>query len=620
MPRSTLHDLALLTLLSGLVYFTGLTTQGLANWQEAQRAQVAREMQDRGDWIVPRESGRPYLNKPPAMYWAQLGLASLRGARASELDLRLTVALGGWLGVIATYFVARRLLTPVMSPERERGDSDEHSNPVADAPGSSEAAWWSSLLLATGLLYVRSSRIGELDILLIAPTVVVVGAVHAAWRSHLLGRRTHWGAVALATLAASAAMLVKGPPGLFVAALASYGGITLWAGLQTGDPRPATGPVALRPGSRTTRTGAALGAAALAVTAGAMTEHPLLSLDGVGGLLAFAAIGGGLGTLAVQLARGRMPTLVVAYSRTHPFLVLGAPLAILAGWFWLVARRLGGWDAVRGTISGEAGDNVRPLVLASPLNNLEAASYGVGLGSLAAILACVWLVRRRPTLPAGWWMVTAWVLLGLSAMSLFGKGVPRYLTPVWPGIAIAGGAWLAWKLRHMRRPWRLRGPVLAAVLALAAGQAWWYGLARAHPPAWLTRIAGTLPSPSPRDFLAALLARPDVDRVRLGTFEFDTAQIDYYAGERVPSFVDDPPRPGIAIVQPRRITDLAARLARERTPLVLLIRDSQPASMDPARALDRLRALFTVEPLAPLPRYTIDNGRTEVIAVRVSPR
>jgi hypothetical protein len=363
-----------------------------------------------------------------------------------------------------------------------------------------------------------------------------------------------------------------------------------------------------------------IGAAALTLTATAMTEEPLLSLDGLTGLAAFALIGAGLGLTAVQLARARLVALVVAYSRTHPVLVLGVPLAVLAGWFWLVAQRLGGWDAVRGTIAGETGDNVRPLVLASPLNNLEALSYGVGLGSLLALVACLWIVRRRPALPVGWWMVAAWVLLGVSAMSLFGKGVPRYLTPVWPGVAIAGGTWLASKLRGMSRPWMLRGPVLAAVLALAAGQAWWYGWARAAPPAWLTRLTGTLPSPSPREFLAALLVQPGVERHRIGTFEFDTAQIDYYARARVPTYLDDPPRPGIAVVQPRRITDLAARVARERTPFVLLIRNSQPDSMDPAPALDRLRRWFRVEPLPRLPRFTIDNGRTEVVAVRLTPK
>src|SRR5690606_5322492 len=36
--------------LCAVTFFIGLTTHGLTNWQEAQRALVAREMAQRGDW------------------------------------------------------------------------------------------------------------------------------------------------------------------------------------------------------------------------------------------------------------------------------------------------------------------------------------------------------------------------------------------------------------------------------------------------------------------------------------------------------------------------------------------------------------------------------------------
>src|SRR5207248_897606 len=93
-----------------LVYLPGLTTQGLANWQESQRALVAREMQSRGEWIVPTVEGRPYLAKPPMIYWCQIAIARARGAVSGEFELRLTVALAGWAGVLATYLVGRRML------------------------------------------------------------------------------------------------------------------------------------------------------------------------------------------------------------------------------------------------------------------------------------------------------------------------------------------------------------------------------------------------------------------------------------------------------------------------------------------------------------------------------
>src|SRR5687768_2218011 len=104
--RTPFLHLLLLTAVCGLTYLPGLTAHGLTNWQEAQRALVAREMQSRGEWIVPTVNDRPYLAKPPMIYWWQLAIAKARGAQSGEFELRLTVALAGWLGVVALYLVA----------------------------------------------------------------------------------------------------------------------------------------------------------------------------------------------------------------------------------------------------------------------------------------------------------------------------------------------------------------------------------------------------------------------------------------------------------------------------------------------------------------------------------
>jgi hypothetical protein len=609
--RSVPRDLACLSVLCGLVYFTGLTTHGLTNWQEAQRAQVAREMQQAGDWVVPRIEGRPYLNKPPMIYWCQLALASLRGSATGELDLRLTVALAGWLGVLGTYIVTRGVLRPVVStPDPER------------AAWGDDAAWWSSLFLATGLLYVRSSRIGELDILLVPFTVTAVGAIHAAWRSYLHLGRTNWAAVLLAAAAACGSMLTKGPPGLLVIVLAGYGGMLLWASWQVvKGAGPTTDPVQIdsRRCPPAVAVISALAGLGLAVVAAALSRTPPLSLAGLGGLGMFALIGaGGAATLARLALPGRCRALFAAWSRTHPLIVVLAPVGALALWGWAVATRLGGTAAIEGTIRGEANDNLRPLVLESPLNNLEASGYGVGLGSIATLIGVVWLWRRRPTLPIGWWMLAAWVLLGLAAFSVSGKGVPRYLTPLWPGIAIVGGSWLAWRVRRGARPRMLAAAVLVLVAVLAMGQAWWYGWGREHPPAWIPDQS----APCPRAFLEELLAPGNgVDPARLGTFEFDTPQMDYYVGRAVPSYMDSDPKPNLAGVGPATILDIRGLLSREGGSYTLLIRRSQPAILDSAPAEERLReAGFHLEVLPIRARFTIDKGRTEIAAARISLR
>lgn len=578
----------------GVVFFVGPTTRGLANWQEAQRALAAREMQQRGDWIVPTIDGRPYLNKPPLFYWVQLAIAGVRGAELGELDLRLAVALCGWAGVLATYLLAKRLLAP---------------GPGEDAEYPRRAALWAALFLATGVLYVRSSRIGELDIAIVPFAVGAIAAVHAAWRAHLHRGRTSWLAVGVAALCASGAMLAKGPPALLAVALGAYGGIALWAAIGAaweeepdgaGDGR-ASGGAALRALAGYV-VGAVVFMAAGIWSSWSVTRWP----DRLSGLVLLDPMGGFVGAMIGALcSRRAIGAAWGAFSRTHPLVVLGVPA--LALWAWLAAARSRiGEGPVAGTIRGEAAGNVRPFLLEAPLNNVEAAAYGVGVGSAAALMACVWLARSRPRLTPGLSIIAAWTALNLVAFSVLGKGVPRYLTPVWPAIAMLGGAWFAWRPSGRPRPAAVRVSVGAAVVALAAGQAWWYGL------------RGAEQTHSPRELIAELMASPlSVDPARLATFEFDTPQVDFYAGERVESFVDTVPRPGLAGVGPRTIDDLRGLV--ESGPYTVLIRAAQPSFLDAEPAAERLRAAgLRVEPITTRASWRIDNDRTDVVAVRVA--
>lgn len=566
-----LRDVLLLTALCAAAYVFGLTDHGLTNWQEAQRALVAREMQARADWIVPTVDGRPYLAKPPLIYWSQLAIATLRGTTTGEFELRLTVALAGWLGVLATYLVARR----------ELGDL---------------AARWSALFLATGLLYVRSARIGEIDILIIPFAVAAIGAIAAAWRTHLDRNRTNLPAVALAALASALAMLAKGPPALLVIGLAGYGAIALHHAWSTSWSR------------RDWITGAA--AAVLLASASAwLARDERWDADAVIGLLLMAALAVPLGaTLARLAAPARLIAIFRAYAHTHPIAVLGLPILALWGWGKLVESRIGP-EAVRAAARTEAADNLRLLVPESPLNNLEAAAYGAGLGSILAIAAAAHLMRRREPITPRLWVLIAWAGGGLIAFSLLGKGVPRYLTPLWPALAMLGGWFFAGALSRVRSPQRLAWWAAAAVIAFALGQGWWYGHERER------RFADRCP----RAFLAELLAVPGVDRARLAMFEFETPAIDFYAGVPVEALADVEPRPGLVGVGPRTIADLRADMERSGKPWTLLIRATQPADQDPRPALDRLRdAGLAAEPIPLNTRFTIDNRRTEVRAVRVT--
>ncbi|MFM9994184.1 MAG: ArnT family glycosyltransferase [Phycisphaerales bacterium] len=605
--KAAWRDVLLLSALCGLVYFTGLTTRGLSNWQEAQRALAAREMQERGDWIVPTINGKPYLAKPPLFYWCQLVIAELRGGRAGELDLRLTVALAGWLGVLATYVVTRRLLEP-----RPLHTLDEANAGDADYPR--RAAFWASLFLATGVLYVRRSRIGELDIVLAPLTVIAVGALYAAWRSHVERGRTHWAALLVATLAGAGATLAKGPPALLPIALAGYGGMAL-APLMRRMLRGSDAPASNRPLLREARVrlGALIGAIGFVAGGIASSWSESSSSDRALGSALFAVMGLLLGGFVGAMAsREYLLSLWRALTRTHPIAVLGLPALALWAWLWAARARVG--DAfVMGTIDTEARDNLRLFLLESPVNNLEAATYAVGIGSALSLAAWGWLVLGRPRIAPGLAFAAAWAVLSLIAFSTLGKGVARYLTPVWPAVAILGGAWFAWRPPPRGRPWPLavRMPVYAAVAMLAVAQGVWYG------------ALGAKQSLTPREFIAELLGPSrGVDPARLGMFEFDTPQVDYYVGGHVESFLGEGPHPDLIGVGPRTLTDLARDLHETGETFTLLVRRTTPKFMqDTPPALDRIRDAGLIVEEVPMTReFFIDNGRTPIGAYRVRAR
>lgn len=592
MTRGTLRDILILTLLSAVVYFIAPASFGLTNWQEAKRALVAREMFDRlssdpGAWLVPTDAGRPYLAKPPLIYWCQIGLARAHAARPSEIDLRLAVAIAGWIGVLATYWAGRNVLSL---------HDGEHPQPDATR-WARRGAFWGAAMLGTGVLYVRSSRFGELDVLLVPFTSAGVALLAHAWKSAIERTRTNFVAVAGAALCAVAAAMTKGPPGLLTLGIAAYGGMAILVASRSRHNHPlARGiqwPVCL-----------ALGGAVALLSARQTDERSdWIGVAMMGALSAWSA------WALLPLARWRaMKELVALFARTHPVGVIGAGLGALWWWSHAVARHIGA-SGLASSVAEEVEDNLRLLVPDSPLINLGAATYGVGLGSVAAIIAIIWIIKDRPRLPLGLSIVVAWVGLGLTAFSLLGKGVPRYLTPVWPGIALMGGAWVSAAIRDFRNPVPMRIGWTLGVVVLGLSQGWWYAFgleAQEH-------------DRSPRALVRDLLSR-GTDPADLVTFEFSTPALDYYAGRSVESLLDVVERRGIRFVGPRTLADLKNDLKRDPTRSVtMLVRRSQPPSMDSERAVERLRKLgFNVRAIGLNAEFTIDNGRTPVDAVRVS--
>jgi 4-amino-4-deoxy-L-arabinose transferase-like glycosyltransferase len=77
-----------LALALGFVYLRGIASDPL-RWEEPRRALVAEEMILRGDFVVARLLGQPYLNKPPLQSWLIVLCAGGDAARVGPLAVRL---------------------------------------------------------------------------------------------------------------------------------------------------------------------------------------------------------------------------------------------------------------------------------------------------------------------------------------------------------------------------------------------------------------------------------------------------------------------------------------------------------------------------------------------------
>jgi 4-amino-4-deoxy-L-arabinose transferase-like glycosyltransferase len=97
----------LLVAVAGVVFFTNLGRPQLWDEDEPRNAACAREMLDRGDWIVPTFNGELRTAKPALLYWLIMSAYATLGV--SEFSARVWSALAGTGTVVLTYWLGRRL-------------------------------------------------------------------------------------------------------------------------------------------------------------------------------------------------------------------------------------------------------------------------------------------------------------------------------------------------------------------------------------------------------------------------------------------------------------------------------------------------------------------------------
>ena len=193
MPRWLILILCALVLY--LSHFYHLGQMPFFGADEPRYARVAEEMNLRHDYVTPTLNFRPWLEKPPLLYWLQAGSYRLLGV--SEFSARLPSAL---LGCFCILFTAC----------------------FAWLTGTSRLAVLTILILSTSPLFLGFSRAGSTDMPLAATYSVAVIAAYLAIRQESLS----WSSIAGVFL--GLALLAKGP----VALILFSGTYACWALLE----------------------------------------------------------------------------------------------------------------------------------------------------------------------------------------------------------------------------------------------------------------------------------------------------------------------------------------------------------------------------------------------------
>jgi 4-amino-4-deoxy-L-arabinose transferase-like glycosyltransferase len=179
-------EAALIAFVAAAAFFLFLFRLGGVGFfepDEGRYSVIPAEMLRSGDFVVPRQNGVLYFEKPPLVYW--MTAASFRLLGFSELAGRLPVALLGALGVVLTCLLAKRMF-------------------------GTSAGLASALVLLTGLEYFFVGRILILDM----PLAFFMSLSLAGFYCYAdgAGRKGAWLLLFYAGL--SLAVLAKGPVAL----------------------------------------------------------------------------------------------------------------------------------------------------------------------------------------------------------------------------------------------------------------------------------------------------------------------------------------------------------------------------------------------------------------------
>jgi 4-amino-4-deoxy-L-arabinose transferase-like glycosyltransferase len=191
---ASVYDVAAIVALAAAVCLFHLGSFGLWEPDEARYAEIAREMLQSGNLLVPHLNYVAYVEKPPLLYW--LTLLSFRIFGVSEFAARLPVALSAIAGILATYFFALHAF-------------------------GRRHAILAAAILATTPLYALMAQVLTTDMTLTALVTIATFSLYLHWQE---GGRWCW----IAYVAMGLAVMTKGPVGAAIPILS----MLIWLALN----------------------------------------------------------------------------------------------------------------------------------------------------------------------------------------------------------------------------------------------------------------------------------------------------------------------------------------------------------------------------------------------------
>lgn len=179
------RELIILACLGAFLFFYGLGSFGLVGADEPRYAQIAREMLQRRDWVVPVLNGTPWLEKPVLLYWEEMLSYGIFGVH--DWAARLPNACNALVMVFAIYLFVRRFRKGLQ----------------LDAV----------LLTASSIAMIGYARAASTDMPLLAMFTIAM----LSWAMWYTSQQRKW--LALFYVFLGLAILAKGPVAPFLAAL-----------------------------------------------------------------------------------------------------------------------------------------------------------------------------------------------------------------------------------------------------------------------------------------------------------------------------------------------------------------------------------------------------------------